>query len=125
MRYKRASNNGTGVTNMTLRVHPETFTVTETIPNATIGEIYLGTIEADIAGKRQTIEAKKFYDGEIYLIGFVGRYRTSPKPWKATVSLAPGAALPYVFFGRDDRCGRFHKATMISYQPETYKALDR
>ena len=59
--------------------------------------------------------------GSLDVAGFVGRYVSSTKPWRATVS-GIGSAL-YVQFGRDDRSGRFNKANAISFDPTTYETL--
>lgn len=53
--------------------------------------------------------------------GYVGRYRTSPKPWAAHVTSGPRGV--YVNFGRDDRSGRFNKQNAISYEPALFDTL--
>ena len=87
----------------------------------------VGTVEVSFG--RQVIECKcivynnAYLAGELSLCGFVGRYRTSNKPWLAYVyetTKANGDKIVQASFGRDDRAGRFHKMDGISYEPETY-----
>ena len=95
-----------------LNIHPETF-----VPrgrNAYDDEV--GTI---LVGKdHTTVPAVRHEDGSLSVSGFVGRYRTSNKPWSARVVLYRDGRL-YARFGRDDRAGRFAKDSGISFEPGT------
>lgn len=84
----------------------------------------VGTVKVNL-GIRGEVEAKciRHSDGQISVAGFVGRYRTSPKPWAATVMEFNAGV--FVNFGRDDRSGRFNKQNAISWEPETYFGLIR
>lgn len=82
-----------------------------------------GTVELNL--RTGTVIADAFRskkDGEIMVRGFVGRYRTSPRAWPASVVFGVDGTLRYANFGRDDRSGRFNKQNAISYEPEIYKA---
>jgi hypothetical protein len=85
----------------------------------------VGTVQIDLGyGKIVTAKASPTSigkTGSLCVAGFVGRYVTSPKPWLATVSGFEKSL--YVFFGRDDRSGRFNKANAISFDPTTYATL--
>lgn len=83
-----------------------------------------GTVTMMLRTGVVTAEAT-FYpkDGDFYVKGFVGRYQTSAKPWRASVQFKADGTIGFVNFGRDDRSGRFNKRSGISYEPETYKAL--
>ena len=54
--------------------------------------------------------------------GFVGRYKTSTKPWMAHVTVYKDGRT-FARFGRDERSGRFNKMAGISYEPATYATL--
>jgi len=85
----------------------------------------VGTVQIDLGfGRIVTTQARPAIvgqEGSLDVAGFVGRYVTSPKPWLATVSGFEKRL--YVFFGRDDRSGRFNKANAISFDPTTYATL--
>lgn len=98
---------------MTIRIITETFTSQGL--NAK-GEP-VGTVQVDL-GRGRTITAPAISVGSTMVIGgFVGRYRTSPQPWRAFVCYRAGSL--FVHFGRDDRSGRFRKEDGISYEPDT------
>lgn len=59
-----------------MQIFQDTFTHTET---SELG-VKRGTVEIEANGKREIAKASKFDDGTIMVQGFVGRYRTSPKP---------------------------------------------
>ena len=81
----------------------------------------IGTVEIDLG--RETVHALATPEstGGLSVAGFVGRYVTSAKPWKANVS-GTGSKLS-VWFGRDDRSGRFNKANAIRWEPALYATL--
>ncbi len=82
----------------------------------------IGTIRVDLGrGQVVTANAQPDSNGGHYIDGFVGRYVTSAKPWRARVS-GKGSALS-VYFGRDDRSGRFNKANAIRWEPELAASL--
>lgn len=85
----------------------------------------VGTVQIDLGyGNIVTAKASPTSIGQagsLDVAGFVGRYVSSPKPWLATVSGFEKRL--YVFFGRDDRSGRFNKADAISFDPTTYATL--
>lgn len=83
----------------------------------------VGTIEMDLGGRTVTAKARVYEDGDIAVAGFVGRYLTSTKPWIASVRFDKEGKMARVWFGRDDRSGRFNKANAISYEPETWASL--
>lgn len=86
------------------------------------GRYELATVVVEIRGRHEVVNCK-VYGNDIYLKGFVGRYRTSANPWLATVHLNKNnPEKVWVHFGRDDRSGRFNKSNMISYEPVTYAA---
>lgn len=116
---------------MTITVLRETFvqshiTQIET-PKGSFWTTEHGTVDVIIGGQRKTIEASRvgpdayfgWTERSISLPGFVGRYRTSAKKWRASVISRPSSL--FVDFGRDDRCGRFNKLNFITYDPEGYK----
>lgn len=109
-----------------MQIKTETFTATAEIETVTSGKYSWtrepGTVEVAFGGKSLTVEAFRYEDGEIGLIGFVGRYRTSPKPWLASVRADKNGSI-FASFGRDDRSGRFQKLQGISYEPQTYAAI--
>ena len=82
-----------------------------------------GTVEVNLrTGTVIASASRARSDGEILVKGFVGRYRTSPRAWRASVVFKTDGTLRYADFGRDDRSGRFKKEQAISYEPEVYKA---
>jgi len=85
----------------------------------------VGTVQIDLGfGNIVTAQARTTSIGQagsLDVAGFIGRYVTSPKPWLADVS-GFGSKLR-VYFGRDDRSGRFNKANAISFDPKTYTTL--
>lgn len=82
-----------------------------------------GTVQVLIGSQIFVGEAHRYPDGRVYVQGFIGRYRTSANPWKASVSKKPGQEGLQVFFGRDDRSGRFNKQQGLSWEPELYAQL--
>lgn len=101
---------------MTITINRASFIATGEVEKRGEWAMEVGTIEATFAGRTHTIKANRFDDGDILLIGFIGRYRTGDKAWPATVNFRGSSSeKPFVDFGRDDRAGRFHKQNMISY----------
>lgn len=91
-------------------INAESFTKTGT----TARGMDVGTVE--VSGVVQ--KAVRSDDGRIFLHGYVGRYRSGGKAWNASIyERAEGLV---VFFGRDDRSGRFNKQDGISYEPQTF-----
>ena len=92
-------------------IKTDTFTANET--QTSEGFIY-GTVEVTIRYETRRVDAYKDRDGLITARGLVGRYSTGTKAWPATVSqmISPRTNQIWetVFFGRDDRHGKFQKA---------------
>lgn len=103
---------------MTIKILNETFTATGT---SVYGDT-VGTVQIDLGrGNIVTAKARHGVLGGLSVAGFIGRYRTSPKPWIAHIDGA--ADKLFVTFGRDDRSGRFQKQNMISWQPDLYEQI--
>lgn len=101
-------------------INPNSFKITGEQHNEYFED---GTVELNLRTGTVVADAyRSKRDGEIYVRGFVGRYRTSPRAWRATVCFKADGTMRYATFGRDDRSGRFNKQDAISYEPETYKA---
>ena len=86
-----------------------------------------GKIDVQVGSKIVTAWASKFSDTSYHVFGFVGRYRTSIKPWRASVSsgiYGNGERYTSGYFGRDDRSGRFQKMQGISWEPALYFRLN-
>jgi hypothetical protein len=77
-----------------------------------------GTVEVTFQGKTFTANANQTDDGQIFVKGFVGKYRTGKTIWNATVrsQIVNGEQELLVYFGRDDRMS-FNK-NQIFYKPE-------
>jgi hypothetical protein len=85
------------------------------------GEI-VGAVKIDLGYGRIVIaKARETGPGEFAVMGFIGRYRTSSKPWIVHV-IGKGEKL-FVHFGRDDRSGMFQKERMISWEPDLYEKI--
>src|SRR5262245_37022777 len=80
-----------------------------------------GTVEVTLYGETRRVAALLDKDGSIWARGIGGRYMTGGKVWPATVSTNKNGGT-YVFFGRDDRSGRFNKANGLFFM-EKKKAL--
>ena len=103
---------------MTIKILNETFT---SLGKNEYG-YEIGTVEIDLGyGRVVNALATPESTGGLSVAGFVGRYVTSAKPWKANVS-GTGSKLS-VWFGRDDRSGRFNKANAIRFEPALYATL--
>jgi len=103
---------------MTIKILNETFTSTGI---SVYGDI-VGTVQIDLGyGRVVTAKACNSVRGGLLVAGFIGRYRTSQKPWIASVKGTNDKL--WVDFGRDDRSGRFHKQNMISWQPDLYEQI--
>jgi hypothetical protein len=81
-------------------------------------------VEIDKRGRTITCWARKYEDnGAIYAFGFMGRYVTSSKLWKATLHTTKngnGEEFTTGHFGRDDRCGRFNKLNGMYFEPKAF-----
>lgn len=99
----------------------------------TVGErlagIINGTIDIKINAKIVTAWADYTPGGRLYIYGFIGRYRTSVKPWRASVwtdiNIFTHERVTRGWFGRDDRSARFNKMQGISWEPELYFTLTK
>lgn len=100
-------------------IDPNTFTATAEANSYGTED---GTVRLNLRQGQITAKAYRFKDGEIGVRGFIGRYRTSPKAWPASVIFKVDGTIRYARFGRDDRSGRFNKQDMISWNPEAYEA---
>ena len=104
-----------------MQVHHNTFstqsTESKTFRNFTFN-YDVGNVDVTFQGKTFTAKAKRSDDGDIFVFGFVGKYRTGNKLWKAFVmsKIVDGKEQVVVDFGRDDRMN-FQKAN-IFYKPE-------
>jgi hypothetical protein len=113
---------------MVMQVLTHTF-VQSSIEQCSAGQYYWtreeGTVDVIINGKLITVEASRtealWTRPTVFLRGFIGRYRTSMKNWRATVT-ADADGRVSGWFGRDDRSGRYNKLAGISYAPDLYKA---
>lgn len=103
-------------------IDPNTYEARQA-PTEEVGAYYAsiitGAVTVQYAGRQITVWAIKFQDDDIHALGFVGRYRTSVRPWRASLSIDT-AGRQHAWFGRDDRVGRFHKQSGITYEPETF-----
>lgn len=72
-----------------------------------------GTVEATLWGETKRLPADRYDNDRIYIrSGIGGKYRTSMKIWKASVS----TMLPNrdsIWFGRDDRNMNFTKTSIF------------
>lgn len=104
-----------------LAVNMDTF-VTASAPVAEVGEWYAerinGKVEVSFGREVHTLWAIRHDGNHVSILGFVGRYRTSTKAWRASVSLYNGSL--HAYFGRDDRSGRFNKMQGISLEAATF-----
>lgn len=85
----------------------------------------MGTVSVKIGQKQVTAQARRDEKGDISVSGFVGRYRTSPNPWRASVVTRGADDAIYANFGRDDRSLRFRKIDCISWEPDTYDSINK
>lgn len=101
----------------TINIDPATFRAT--------GRNYRGNEVGTVlvSGMERTAVRSTTAEGGvcIQVAGYVGRYRTSPKAWPASLTLYHGRV--FAHFGRDDRSGRFNKINGISYEPETFARI--
>jgi len=77
-------------------------------------------IEAFIDGRKRHVYARRMANGDIYLEGFIGRYNTSGRAWPATVVFVRGKGKARVSFGRGEDWTVIDKASLLTYDPETY-----
>lgn len=116
---------------MSIKILEETFT-SATADVSEVGEFYAGRIngkvEVDLGrGQKITAWAHQYEDGDIFIYGFIGRYKTGAKNWKVSMratSFGNGERGISAWFGRDDRFGgRFNKLNGIFWAPEIYFAI--
>lgn len=77
-----------------------------------------GTVKMQYGNVVVTAFAKKYEDDSIAVFGFIGRYRTSSKAWRVSMSRVGGQLRSH--FGRDDRSGMYQKNQGITYEPQLY-----
>lgn len=105
---------------MTIEIRRETFVATGTEPlSYREGTYEVGTVQITVGRQRITAQARRYDDGTVYALGFVGRYRTSNNAWRASLRATDKGT--FGSFGRDDRSGRYQKMQGISYDPEAYE----
>jgi hypothetical protein len=74
-----------------------------------------GTVEVRLQGRVRRLPALREANGAISVRGVSGRYRTGGKAWPAQIDTSPDGATVYVWFGRDDRSGKFNKASGLFF----------
>ena len=80
-----------------------------------------GTVDVEFGHKTLKAVECRVYGKFVSLDGFIGRYHTSANPWLVSAHADfDKDGKVFAHFGRDDRSGRFHKESGISYEPETY-----
>lgn len=95
-------------------ISPTTFAAEKTLASGTEE----GTVEVTIGRETRRVPASFYTDGTMVARGMTGRYRTGGKAWPATIMLnrnSQGAYSEFVWFGRDDRSGRFNKANCLFF----------
>lgn len=100
-----------------IKINHETFKL-----DASATGFWHGTVEVDL-GNGRVVTAKAHRDDRFkttYVHGFVGRYQTGTKVWKAMVDYSETRGFVSAWFGRDERAGRCNKMQGISYDPEAY-----
>lgn len=105
-----------------MKILAETFraeTVTAEKVGAHMAEYINGTVGIEFKGRTVTAYCKRHADGGISVLGFVGRYRTGAKLWRASVVMRKDGDT-WVTFGRDERSGRCQKQNMVWYSPDEY-----
>jgi hypothetical protein len=87
----------------------------ESVETASWGAVFdIGTVEVTLGNETKTLPARRAHESNaIYITsGIGGRYRTSTKIWKASVSqLSDGR--DRIWFGRDDRNMNFNKNSIF------------
>ena len=85
-------------------INRETF-ISETTEAGYKGSVLeVGTVECTIGDETKRLPAVRSDEGRIYIrSGIGGKYRTSMKVWKASISTRDDGKPDYVWFGRDDR----------------------
>lgn len=79
-----------------------------------------GVVEVTLRNETRTVCAKKSTsDGTISAYGMTGRYQTGTKAWPASVQqrIDPrtNKTWDFISFGRDDRSGKFQKASALHF----------
>ena len=111
-----------------MTTYPNTFVATETFEAAEEVRVHVGskfapegivvsngTVEAKLYGRTRRLPACLNADGSLWVRGLVGRYQTGAKAWVAAVQVEACGTKVWVNFGRDDRAGRFNKASGLSF----------
>lgn len=108
----------------TIQIIAGSFTPAVAAP-ALVGEHFAklinGTVQVQYGAEVITAFATKYENGSISVFGFVGRYRTSNKPWRVSMSKYADGRF-FVRFGRDERSGRNQQQNGISWEPATFYA---
>ncbi len=94
---------------------------------AEVGEFYAGvingTVLVQIGDKSVSAYAIRHSASQtISALGFVGRYVTGSKNWRASVTYSRDHT--HAWFGRDDRAGRFNKNQGITWNPEAFYKIN-
>jgi len=76
----------------------------------------IGTIIVTFGQKVVEALAVRYATGDITVAGFVGRYRTSTKAWNVNIRLTEDSCIS-LWWGRDERTGRFNKNEGVSWEP--------
>ncbi|KAB2666550.1 hypothetical protein F9K91_05045 [Brucella tritici] len=101
-----------------IAINSETFTP----EGRDAGGLEIGELELLFQGCRFSARARRFNNGDIEVAGFIGHYRTSNKPWRATVLYRAVSGEVHINFGRDYQLDRFSKQEEVSFKPEIFKA---
>lgn len=73
-----------------------------------------GSVEVTLQRQTKRIEARRYEDGSICVNALTGRYQQGGKAWPASLTSYANKS-DYVWFGRDDRSGRFNKANGLYF----------
>ena len=84
-------------------------------------EKHKGTVLVTLRGETRRVRAWISSDCLITAYGITGRYKTGGKAWPAEISqheAHDGTVYETVWFGRDDRNGKFKKADCLHFAQE-------
>jgi hypothetical protein len=108
---------------MSIAIKPESFTPAKAAASE-VGEHYAklinGSVEVKYGNATFKTWAIRYEDGDISVLGFIGRYRTSNKPWRVSLRLSNGFLS--CWFGRDERSGAYSKRGGITFEPSVFYA---
>ena len=97
---------------------------------AEVGDWYVskinGKVDVDLGrGKVVSAWAIKHNNGDLSVLGFLGRYIKGNKDWIASVRTTTwnGERGIRASFGRDDRCGKFNKMNCIFWNPDRFFSM--